>query len=215
MTREAIKAAWRELAARAGLTGPDAEAIFQDLCRRYSEPGRAYHNLDHIAAMLNTVTDLRYMVHDDVAVCLAVWFHDAVYDSRRVDNEEQSAAYAVAVLSEAGASPLLLPAAERLILATKTHQTSPHDTDCQLLIDADLAILGASGADYDRYARAIREEYAWVSDDDYRAGRRRVLEGFLGRSRLYHTASLFEQREQAARTNLRREIEWLTNPQKP
>lgn len=215
MTAEEIEAPWRELAARAGLTGPDVEAIFQDLCRRYSEPGRAYHNLDHIAAMLNTVTDLGYMVHNDVAVRLAIWFHDVVYDSRRVDNEEQSAAYAVAALSEARASPLLLPAVERLILATKTHQASPHDTDCQLLIDADLAILGASAADYDRYAQAIRVEYAWVSEDDYRTGRLRVLEGFLGRGRLYYTASLFNQREQEWRANLRREVERLTDPQRP
>lgn len=215
MTEEELEAAWRELARRAGVTDGSVEAIFQDLCRRYSEPGRAYHNLGHIAAMLNTVSDFGSTVHDDAALRLAIWFHDAVYDSRRVDNEEQSAVYAADLLSRAGASLPLLPAVERLILATKTHQAPPDDTDCQLLLDADLAVLGSSAADYDRYAQAIREEYAWVPEDDYCAGRRRVLEGFLERERLYYTARLFEQREQAARANLRREIEWLTDPQRP
>ena len=191
-----------------------AEVIFQDLCRRYSEPGRAYHTLDHVAAMLDTVSEFGSMMHDDVAIRLAVWFHDVVYDSRRGDNEEQSAAYAAEALIPAGASVLLVSTVERLIRATKTHQAPPDDTDFQVLLDADLAVLGASAVDYDRYAAAIRQEYAWVPEDDYRAGRRRVLEGFLERERLYYTALLFNQREQAARANLRREIEWLTNPQK-
>ncbi len=214
MTREALETGWRELAARAGVAEGRINAIFQDLCRRHSEPGRAYHTLDHIAAMLDTVSEFEEDLHDPVAVRLAVWFHDVVYDSRRSDNEEQSAAYAVAALSEAGTVPLL-PTVERLILATKTHQAPPGDTDCQILLDADLAVLGASAADYDRYARAIREEYAWVPEADYRAGRRRVLESFLKRERLYHTVRMFEQREQAARANLRREIERLTDPGQP
>lgn len=215
MMAEEMAAAWRELARRAGVAEGHVEAIFQDLCRRYSEPGRAYHTLDHIAAMLDTVDGFEGDLHDPVAVRLAVWFHDAVYDPRRPDNEEQSAAYAATELGRAGVSPLLLAAAERLILTTKTHQAPPDDTDCQILLNADLAVLGSSAADYDRYAQAIREEYAWVPEDDYRAGRRRVLESFLERERLYYTALLFEQCERAARANLRREIEWLTDPQKP
>ena len=204
-----MNAAWRELARRAGIAEGKVEPILQDLCRRYSEPGRAYHNLDHIAAMLDTVTDFTGIVHDDVAVRLAVWFHDAVYDPRRNDNEEESAAYASVALSRAGALPTLLPAVERLILATKTHQTPPDDTDCQILLDGDLTVLGSSAADYDRYAWAIREEYAWVPEDEYRAGRKKVLEGFSERDRLYYTEALFETHEAVARANLRREIESL------
>ena len=207
--------AWHKTAARAGLTRPDAEAVFQDLRRRYSEPGRAYHNLDHVAAMLGTVTELGYMVHDEVAVRLAVWFHDAVYDSRCGNNEEQSAMVAAEELGRAGPSPSVPPAVGRLIMATKTHTAPPGDMDCQILLDADLAILGASAAEYDRYAQAIREEYIWVPEHAYHAGRRRVLESFLGRERIYYTDALFVQREQAARANLRREVEWLTNPRNP
>ena len=215
MTRQELEKQWHETAVRAGLAKPDAEAVFADLCRRCSEPGRAYHNLDHVAAMLGTVSEFGDMLYDEVAVCLAVWFHDVVYDSRRGDNEEQSAAYAAEVLNRGGASPSLLPVVERLILATKAHQAPVDDTDCQILLDADLAILGASAAEYDRYAQAIREEYAWVPEDDYRAGRRRVLESFLGRARIYYTDALFERHEQAARVNLRRGIEGLTDPQEP
>lgn len=210
MTAERLETSWQETAAHAEITAPSADVIFQALCRRYSEPGRAYHTLEHIAVMLNTVSEFRDTLHDDVAVRLAVWFHDAVYDSRRSDNEEQSALYAMSVLRWGGATPSLLPLVERFILATKTHQSLSHDTDCKFVLDADLAILGASAVDYDRYARAIRQEYAWVSEEDYRAGRRKVLAGFLGRDRLYHTPLLSNRLEQAARGNLQREIRALS-----
>ncbi len=55
-----------------------------------------------------------------------------------------------------------------------------------VLIDADLAILGASPANYQDYARKIRQEYAWVAVEDYRHGRTKILEKMLSRRRIYH-----------------------------
>ena len=209
MTREALETSWRETTSWAGLTEADTTAVFLDLSRRYSEAGRAYHTLDHIAGLLDMVSRFQSEMQDETAIHMAVWFHDAVYDTRRADNEEQSAAYMTALLSPAGAAPALLSSVERLILATKTHLTSPTDIDCQLLMDADLAVFGSCASDYDHYAQAIRQEYAWVSQDDYGLGRRKVLESFLSRERLYQRPSLFDQFEKMARTNLRREIERL------
>ncbi|MGZ7283798.1 HD domain-containing protein, partial [Streptococcus pyogenes] len=57
--------------------------------------------------------------------------------------------------------------------------------DTQVLLDADLAILGASEERYKRYAADIRKEYAWVPEADYRKGRAAVLERFLAAPRLY------------------------------
>jgi predicted metal-dependent HD superfamily phosphohydrolase len=61
---------------------------------------------------------------------------------------------------------------------------------------------------YDAYAEAIRREYDWVPEEAYRTGRAAVLERFLTRPRLYHTAAMTTH-EPAARANLRREIERL------
>ncbi len=174
----------------------------------YSRPDRAYHNLDHVAAMLDIVSRFEGILHEPLEVRLAVWFHDYVYDTRRKDNEEQSAGYTT-VIFDREQWALLRPRLRELILATKMHHARWGDTDCQLLVDADLAVLGSDAVDYDRYAQAIREEYAWVPEDEYRAGRKKVLEGFLERDRLYYTESLFEAHEAVARANLRREIESL------
>lgn len=209
MTCEELENAWHGTAQAAGLSEDASAAAWSDLSRRYSEPGRAYHTLTHIAALLVVVEEFAGGAADLLALRLAVWFHDAVYDARRTDNEEQSAAYAAGVLQSSVLLPPTRAAVERLILATKTHEAAPDDGDAALLLDADLAVLGAAPADYDRYAQAIRQEYAWVPEDRYREGRRKVLGRFLERPRLYHTPPLFARLEVPARENLRRESESL------
>ena len=77
------------------------------------------------------------------------------------------------------------------------------------LLDADLAILGAASDEYDRYAAAIRREYAWVDENAYRAGRSQVLQGFLHRPCIFHTADWAARAENPARCNLQREIDAL------
>jgi predicted metal-dependent HD superfamily phosphohydrolase len=72
-----------------------------------------------------------------------------------------------------------------------------------VLLDADLAILGASEIDYQAYAVSIRREYAWVPEPEYRKGRRQVLERFLTRPRIFHFLSHLEE---PARRNLVAEI---------
>lgn len=204
-----MESVWRETARAVGMSEADAEAAWHDLARRYGEPRRAYHTLTHIGAMLAVVEEFAGAASDPLALRLAVWFHDAIYDARRTDNEAESARYARGVLETAALPPSTLDAVERLILATKTHEAAPDDPDAALLLDADLAVLGAAPTDYDRYAQAIRKEYDWVPEERYRDGRRKVLESFLERPRLYHTPALFERLEQAARANLKRESEAL------
>jgi predicted metal-dependent HD superfamily phosphohydrolase len=75
-----------------------------------------------------------------------------------------------------------------------------------VLLDADLTILTANEADYDTYAAAIRREYAWVSDADFRAGRCCVLERFLARRSIYCTPMMRQHAEARARANLAREL---------
>jgi predicted metal-dependent HD superfamily phosphohydrolase len=173
------------------------------LAERYAEPARHYHTLDHVRAVLDVLAAGGAVT---APLHFAAWYHDAVYNPRAGDNEERSAALARGALEPLGVRAAAGEETARLILLTKTHQTDAADAAGRLLVDADLAVLGADEADYDCYARAIRQEYAWVDKAAYRAGRRRVLQGFLGRPRLYHTPALFDRLEAAARRNLRREL---------
>lgn len=95
-----------------------------------------------------------------------------------------------------------------MIRATKTHQSE--DGDTRLLLDVDLAILGSGVVEFEEYDRAIRKEYAWVSEADYRSGRTKVLESFLRRPTIYRTPALRALHEKAARENLRRKVAELS-----
>src|SRR5262245_55846086 len=128
-----------------------ARRIFDDLARAYAAPARHYHNLEHIASMLGLLEKHRAPDNDEPALLLAGWFHDAVYDTKASDNEERSADLADAWLGPLGVPKAVLAKIRRLILLTKSHEPADDDADGKLLVDADLAILGASPAEYERY----------------------------------------------------------------
>src|SRR3954447_17771415 len=81
-------------------TAPDATAVRtgSDLIARWSEPQRHYHTADHLAAVLCIIDENAAVAADPDAVRLAAWFHDAVYNPQRLDNEEASALLAEAIL---------------------------------------------------------------------------------------------------------------------
>lgn len=181
-----------------------AEAAYASLERRYR--GRAYHSLRHIEAVLEAYLFLAEDLDPPSAarVVLALCYHDAVYDPRAEDNEAQSADLARTALAPLGIDEADLDEIARLILVTRDHRAD--DPQGALVADADLAILQATPDEYDRYAAAIRKEYAHVPEDAYRTGRRRVLEGLLARDSLFVSPLLDEA---AARANLSREIDLL------
>jgi predicted metal-dependent HD superfamily phosphohydrolase len=207
--RDALIHDWLHLLAGFGVPEAEARRGFQELALAYSEPGRFYHNLDHIRAVLDTINSLSDLTPHPETVRLAAWFHDAVHDSRSGDNEERSAALAEARCAAWGIAGPTVQTVVRLILATKTHQADPEDTDAQVLLDADLAILGSAEETYARYAAAIRREYLWVPEEEYRRGRVRVLRTFLQRERIFRLDRMHGQLDVLARRNLSREIEDL------
>jgi predicted metal-dependent HD superfamily phosphohydrolase len=139
----------------------------------------------------------------------ALWFHDAIYDPHTADNEARSAALAVSVLRTARIAASAIAKVERLILATRAHETDANP-DTTLLLDIDLAILGSSPAAYQTYAAAIRREYAWVPESEYRTKRAAILTRFLQRPRLFLTEPFFASHETRARANLAEEIQALS-----
>jgi predicted metal-dependent HD superfamily phosphohydrolase len=138
-------------------------------------------------------------------VAIALWFHDAIYDSRASDNEARSAAWAEQVITAAGGPKEVGARVKDLILATR-HIQPPGSGDQALLVDIDLAILGADPVRYDEYEDQIRREYAWVPERTFRAERARLLAGFLARPGIYSTAHFGDRLEMRARANLQRSL---------
>jgi predicted metal-dependent HD superfamily phosphohydrolase len=200
------RARFERLIARLG--GRPAESAFGALAAAYDEPHRAYHTTAHIVACLAELDAVRQLCDAPDQVEAALWYHDAIYDTHAADNEARSAAWARAVLSEAGVPPSTIETIAHLILIT-AHNRLPETRDQRVLLDIDLSILGAPKETFDAYEREIRVEYEWVPEEQYRTARARVLQSFLDRSHIYSTAQVAERLEQQARANLRRSIERL------
>jgi predicted metal-dependent HD superfamily phosphohydrolase len=182
-----------------GATTPAPTAA---LLAAWSAPERHYHDLSHLRSMLDGLDTYRHLADDANAVALAVWFHDAVQDPQRTDDEERSAAWAYKALTEAGCSDLA-GRVQEMILATKTHAPS-NDPDTALLLDLDLAILGQPRPIYERYVRGVRAEYSDVSDEQWRVGRHAVLTQLLAKP-LYNTALFRAAFSEQAQLNLKDE----------
>ena len=208
---EQLSDVWCDLTRRQVRTGPAAHAALDELVQAYSEPHRHYHTIKHIASLLQLLDEHGRGVLDRNAVALAILFHDVIYDPARHDNEHASADFASERLAALGFPAQLIAKVKGYILATQHVHSPPtiNDVDLALLLDLDLSILAAPPAEYRTYAQAIRREYAHVPDALYRLGRRRILEGFLARERIYQTEQLHALWDERARTNIAGEIAGL------
>lgn len=181
------------------------EAVVPSLLGRYGEPARHYHNAEHIRECLAHFQQLKTECMEPDLVELAIWFHDAVYDATRVDNERRSAELAAEMLRSVGAAEREIVRVQEHIMATR-HQAVPVDPDSKLVVDIDLAILAAPQARFDAYERAIRLEYAHVDEAAFITGRIAVLRGFASRERIYGTDEGQRRWELSARMNIERSI---------
>ena len=182
-----------------------APDLFDALSTAYGAPDRHYHNQAHVAQCLQALHTHSVLTEHSAEMALALWFHDAIYDSRRSDNEALSAAWARQFLRAQGASTTLLESVSDLVMATQ-HTSNCADADAQLLVDIDLGILGQSAEHFDHYDQAIRREYHWVAEADYRSGRAAVLRSFLARPHIYYTPTFQQRYERQARSNLARAL---------
>ncbi|MEV8431152.1 hypothetical protein PGH47_19415 [Streptomyces sp. HUAS 31] len=196
--------------ARSPRTAPAPTPYADALLTRWQEPQRRYHTLAHLTAVLDRVDELAGYADDPDVVRLAAWFHDAVYLPDRSENEERSARLAERALTEAGVSADRTAEVARLVRLTVTHDPAPDDRDGQVLCDADLAILAAPPSAYAAYTAAVREEYHFVPNDAFRAGRAAILRQLLDLPSLFRTPHARKEWEATARYNLAGELEMLS-----
>jgi predicted metal-dependent HD superfamily phosphohydrolase len=203
---------WHAALDATGAHRGDRLAVFADLVERHSSPGRHHHDFAHASGVVDVVLGLHSAGDDWAVAVLAGWFHDAVHDPKasRGANEGASAVLAHDALSGLGVTLTSLGAVCRLVCLTADHRPTPNDRSGAVLCDADLSILGADQERYDDYVSDVRAEYAHVSDDDWRTGRRAVLRSFLDRPTIFHTHPGRDRWEAAARSNISRELEQLS-----
>jgi predicted metal-dependent HD superfamily phosphohydrolase len=195
---------WQACFSGLELEPPPAEE-FARLLERYREPHRAYHTLQHLDECFRALETIREAAQSPGAVGIALFYHDAIYDTHSHDNEEKSAELARQVLAGVGAAAALSSYVTGLILVTR-HAAMPQTLDEQIVVDVDLSILGALPDRFDEYERQVRREYSWVDEAVFRSVRTRILQEFLARPAIYSTANFRDRLERQARQNLKRSI---------
>ncbi|MEM1416712.1 MAG: phosphohydrolase [Myxococcota bacterium] len=183
------------------------EPVLRRLRAAYGAEGRRYHGLAHVEDCLRRLADVPGLAaRERRLLAWALWFHDAVYDPRRSDNEAKSADLAEAELESLGVPAADVAEVGRLIRLTTGHEVREGDRLGAILVSIDLAILGSAPTRYDAYAAAIRAEYGHVPEDAYRRGRGHFLERMLASPAIFPDPAFRRDLEDAARANLAREL---------
>jgi pantetheine-phosphate adenylyltransferase len=194
---------WRHLQ-ELGASGNGIE-MWEELLSAYMDDSRHYHNWKHVTDMATEFKDVEHFLRNPLAVEMAIWYHDAVYDAKSRDNEEKSAELAKKAVAKMGLSDSFGSQVATLIMATK-HATLPPDRDAQFLVDLDLAILGKSEKEFDEYELNVRKEYEWVPWEEFASKRAQILQSFLDRHSIYSTQFFRDRYESVARKNIARSI---------
>ncbi|MDC8002744.1 hypothetical protein POV27_01650 [Aureisphaera galaxeae] len=183
-----------------------AENCWQELEMAYTQSSRYYHNLKHLLHMIQGLEEMEDSVSNHDCLLFAIFYHDAVYNVKRQDNEVKSADLMENHLRKTSFDDI--PVCRQLIEATKLHESA--NDDMRILMDLDLAILGQEAEVYETYSKNIRKEYKMYPGFMYRKGRKKVLQHFLEKDQIFMTDHYLENYEQQARENLNRELQSLS-----
>lgn len=190
---------WQELLVDLRVA-PESDTFFR-LQSAYAQKHRAYHTSRHIDECLSLFDGLKDLAEYPGEVECALWFHDAIYEPMSKFNEERSANWVTEFGAGVGLVSDTVARIRAHIMATR-HVASPADNDSRLVVDIDLAILGAAPSRYLEFERDVRREYRWVPGLVYRPKRAAILQSFLDRPRIYHWEPAYVRFERQARVNV-------------
>lgn len=205
----ALRQVWDELTARYCNDRALTARFYTEIEKKYTSTRRHYHNLHHIAALLQLCEQYAGQLQDRDVVAFAVFYHDIIYNVLRKDNESRSAQVAVKRLKDLQVPAALIEQVKLYIEATQTHAVTAavtHVGDLQLFLDFDMRILGAPREAYEAYTRQVRREYRIYPDKLYNAGRKQFLEHCLQADHIFQTPVFRENYERIARENMAREL---------
>ena len=194
-------------------TSTTADAWFDTLIGRHRAPTRHYHDVRHVRWVVHHTRELAQsadppVIGDELdAVVAAAFFHDAVYDAMRSDNESSSARLAERALHEIGWTASVTERVAHMIEATAGHDLDEAaDLATAVLVAADLAVLASEPARYGDYTRAVRHEYAHLDDETWRRGRAAFIRTTLDRTSVFPSSLALTAWERRARANLKAEL---------
>ncbi len=145
----------------------------EKLMAAWNEPHRFYHNESHLQNLLTLVDarsrSLGVSVLETYVLTLLAFYHDAVYDPRRNDNEEKSAQM---FLADKMCDDTIADRVVAGILATKDHTKPCGDPIVELFLDMDVNnLLTGTLSSLITDGINVFKEYQFYDWNDFRYGR--------------------------------------------
>ena len=201
-----LKARFTNLMSKYSKNDDLTERAWRDIETKYSAPKRYYHNQAHLLNMLYEFEYIKELLREPDAVLFSLYYHDIIYNPSRKDNEERSAEFLKSVLQDTSYTGIELSVQQ--IEASKTHKMS-ENSDINLFLDIDMAILGYKRDVYTEYSKHVRKEYSLYPDILYKMGRKKVLDAFLEQDKIFKSDFFFDKYEKQARENILGELSLL------
>lgn len=211
-----LKQRWDELWQKRKKERGEGKLIAFTIMRaRYQESHRQYHTLRHIYQCYQEFDEVIGQLAWPDAIEATIWFHDAIYEPKKNNNEQESSNYAFNVLVRAGQGGCFARPVSNFILYTDYSKLPGVEAsqDHKYLHDIDLSVFGQPWDEIIRWEEGIRYEYAWVPEKTYLTKRIEILAGFLKQEPIYLTEYFQKKYETRAKENLARLIQHLRKQQ--
>uniref|UniRef100_A0A0K0EGV2 Phage protein n=1 Tax=Strongyloides stercoralis TaxID=6248 RepID=A0A0K0EGV2_STRER len=188
------------------------EKWWNKIIEQYSN--RPYYNLSHLHNMLQLFDQHKDKLHDRYAVAFAIFFKHLQYDSKSTESAKDSAEEFKKFCNETTFDQEGYVV--NLILESENNCTEANlncgiygSDDIHYLIDFDMMIHGEVQEKYDIYKSQLRQEYSYLSDEQYKKERVKVLKLFLQIPNIFATKEFRDKYEKNARRNISEEIKSL------
>jgi predicted metal-dependent HD superfamily phosphohydrolase len=180
----------------------DSVGVYEELTNLYNEPGRYYHEWNHLTNCLQQFDQASNLMQMPDALELALWFHDAVYLPSSTDNELQSAKL-FSIWGDIAFTPEFVEKTCRLIFITM-HKSLPQNVDESYIADIDLSSFGFDWSTFWQDTLNVRKEQAHLPDEIYHRSHARFLKMLLNRPYIFYTEFFRGRYEESARRNIER-----------
>jgi len=149
-----------------------SDKAIHELPLRWREKHRHYHTVDHLISVIQNIESNMYFkelnVYEKHVLLLAAFFHDAIYNPKRKDNEDQSIKLFISSVKSKDVK--MLDTVCDLIECTK-HRKRPINKLQRIFWDADNKGFFKG---YDIMLKTetfIRQEYSHLSNKEYKKNR--------------------------------------------
>jgi predicted metal-dependent HD superfamily phosphohydrolase len=207
------------------LEGRHKTGAWEALDAGYTESHRAYHTWEHVAGLLEKLSEFSDLSTRSDIIAVSVFWHDVVYRTQNQDgsprpdyeNVRDSGAlfrqYTLLNKSDADAvHDLIMATSNHLQARAEKHYYVGFAGDLDLFLDLDLSSLASPWEEFVEDLARIRTEFSWAPQVVFCSIQLQILEKFAKEgARLYRRAETSEQWRDAAMANLKRCITVLRN----